>query len=106
MSLLTWTQHCKRCEWNQSTLNIEMNDCFCFYSARIFLYKTFLNINVKKTNFFKDTSLCLGGNSILGFHCLGGVTRLVIHLKMVVEILCLGSHPALQVVKNIHWGKV
>lgn len=40
------------------------------------------------------------GNSILGFHCLGGVTRPVIHLKMVVEILCLGSHTALQVVKK------
>lgn len=50
------------------------------------------------------------GNSILGFHCLGGVTRPVIHLKMVVEILCLGSHTALQVVKkkkkrNIHGGR-
>lgn len=93
MSLLIGLNIASAVNGEQNTLNIETNDCFCFYSARIFLYKTFLNINVKKNFFKKNTSLCLGGNCILGFHCLGGVTRLVIHLKMVVEILCLGYTP-------------
>lgn len=61
MSLLTWTQHCERCEWKQNTLNIEMNDCFRFYSARIFLYKTFLNINVKKKIFLKKHFIMFRG---------------------------------------------
>lgn len=59
----------------------------------IFFVQNFLKYKCYEEFFKENTSLCLGGNCILGFHCLGGVTRLVIHLKMVVEILCLGYTP-------------
>lgn len=88
-----------------NTLNIEMNDAFASTVQGFFLYKTFLSIMLRK-KFLKRHFIMFRGDSILGFHCLGGVTRPVIHLKMVVEILCLGSHTALQVVKKHTWGKV
>lgn len=79
----------QRCEWKQTLHSHKMNDCFHSYSARIFFFCTkrkglkkkkqtpqnlFLNINVKKIFLRKkkkkknhNTSLCLGGNCILGF---------------------------------------